>query len=100
MEAVKIKTIINSDTIHLSVPKEMVGKEAEIIILVEPSEKKLKKRVPGTAKGLITMADDFEAPLDEKTAPEGIIDFFKKSPLFGVKLELERNKDLPRKVEL
>ena len=66
MEAIKIKTHINSDTIHLSVPKKIVGKEAEIIILVEPDDLQLKKRVPGTAKGLITMADDFEAPLDEE----------------------------------
>ena len=99
MEAIKIKTHINSDTIHLSVPKNIVGKEAEIIILVESDDLKLKKRVPGTAKGLITMADDFEAPLDE-LAKKNIIDFFKESPLFGVELELERNKDLPRTVEL
>ena len=29
-----------------------------------------------------------------------LIDFFNKSPLHGVELDLERDKDLPREVEL
>lgn len=34
------------------------------------------------------------------TRPQaGLVDFFKHSPLHGIELDLERNKDLPREVE-
>ena len=35
------------------------------------------------------------------TSPKAdLVDFFKSSPLHGVELDLERDKDLPREVEL
>ncbi len=70
MHAIKIKKHIDSDLLSLPIPKEMIGKTVEIILLVEsdavqePSA--TGKRKPGTAKGMIEMADDFQKPLDEQ----------------------------------
>lgn len=54
--------------------KTMVGKDVEIIVLVESDDIKecqaKKKREPGSAKGLIWMADDFEKPLDDDMLAE------------------------------
>lgn len=74
MEALRIRTYIQSDTLQIPDLKQMVGQEAEIIVLVETvsPEWGKKPRTPGSAKGMITLADDFEAPL----APEIVEAFY------------------------
>ncbi len=74
MEAHKIKKYIDSEILNLSIPKAMIGKNVEIIVLVESDDNQeshpKKKREPGSAKGLIWMADDFEKPLDDDMLAE------------------------------
>mgnify|MGYP006270802115 CR=1 FL=1 len=38
MEAIRIKTRVESETLVAPVPKERIGKDAEIIILFEPED--------------------------------------------------------------
>jgi len=70
MEALKIKKRIDSEILNLPVPKTMIGKDVEIILLVESDDLRQKstkaKREPGSAKGMMTMAEDFEKPLDDE----------------------------------
>ena len=76
MTAVKIRKHLDSEIIHIPVHKDMLGKDAEIIILTESHHNKTEtkpersERKPGTAKGMITIADDFELPLDDETMRE------------------------------
>ena len=74
MEAFKIKKHIESEVLNLPIPKELIGKEAEIIVLVESNDlpERISKpdRKPGSAKGMIWMSDDFEKPLDEEVSAE------------------------------
>jgi len=72
MQAIKIKKHIDSEILYLPVSSDIIGKNVEIIILVEPDEiaDKKSRRKPGSAKGMITMSDDFEAPLDDKIIEE------------------------------
>ena len=65
MDALRIQTHVSSDTLHLPDLKQVIGKDVEIIVLVEPSDSTSHKktRTPGSAKGIISMADDFTAPL-------------------------------------
>ena len=74
MDALKIKKHIDSEILKLSMPKSMIGKDVEIIVLVESDDIRechaKKKREPGSAKGLIWMADDFEKPLDDDMLAE------------------------------
>ena len=69
MQPIKIKKHIDSEILHLPIPENIIGKNVEIIVLVE-SDDTLKnttsERKPGSAKGLITMSDDFEVPLDNE----------------------------------
>ena len=66
MEAVRIRTRLDSETLHIPDLRAIIGKEVEIIVLVESQAEGMPKRKPGSAQGLITMADDFEAPLDDE----------------------------------
>ena len=54
-----------------------------------------------TKRGVKTVVvlsfDEYQKLTKPKT---DLIDFFKTSPLYGIELDLERNKDLPREVEL
>ncbi len=75
MEAVKIKRRLDSDTVHLPGLRHMVGKNVEIIVLLEPDISEMnsyhpekQKRKPGSAKGIITVAEDFANPLDAEMA--------------------------------
>lgn len=69
MQALKIKKKIDSDTLYLPEFKNMIGRIAEIIILTESDEQFSsgfsQPRKPGSAKGMITLADDFQDPLDD-----------------------------------
>ena len=66
MNALRIRTHVSSDTLHLPDLKQLIGKDVEIIVLVESSDTTIHKRprTPGSAKGMISMSDDFTAPLD------------------------------------
>ncbi len=74
MQALKIKRHLDSEIIHIPVSRDMIGKDAEIIILTESHQKtgakKKSKRKPGSAAGMITVADDFESPLDDEILRE------------------------------
>ena len=54
-----------------------------------------------TKRGVKTVVvlsfDEYQKLTKPKT---DLIDFFKTSPLYGIELDLERDKDLPREVEL
>lgn len=54
-----------------------------------------------TKRGVKTVVvlsfDEYKKLTEPKT---DLVDFFKKSPLHSVELDLERDKDLPREVEL
>jgi hypothetical protein len=65
MNALRIRTHVDSETLHLPDLKQMIGKDVEIIVLVEPPDSPIpkRKRTPGSAKGMISMSDDFAAPL-------------------------------------
>lgn len=69
MQAIKIRQHIDSAILHLPVPESMIGKNVEIIVLIESDDTyqtEKSERKPGSAKGLMTMSDDFEAPLDDE----------------------------------
>ncbi len=70
MEAVRIRTRLDSESIVIPDLKPVIGRNVEIIVLIEPSEKHSGKRIPGSAVGKIQMADDFEAPLSEDIIQE------------------------------
>ena len=66
MEALRFKRRIDDDTLVLTGLARFVGKEVEIVILVGPDDELTKptssakvNRVPGSAKGLITLPEDF-----------------------------------------
>jgi len=75
MDALRIRRHVDSDTLHIPDLKQMIGKDVEIIVLVESPDNTIhkRKRTPGSAKGMITMADDFAAPLD----PEIVEEFYR-----------------------
>lgn len=72
MNALRIRTHIDSDTLHLPDLKQMIGKNVEIIVLEESSDSQIhkQKRTPGSAKGMISMSDDFTAPLPPEIVEE------------------------------
>ena len=64
MEAIKIKTRLESETIRSPELRKLIGKRVEIIILEETEpDTALPKRQPGSAKGEITVTNDFEQQL-------------------------------------
>jgi len=53
-----------------------------------------------TKRGIETVVIMSVGEYRRLTRPQdGLVDFFKHSPLLGIELDLERNKDLPREVE-
>jgi len=77
MQALRIKKQIDSEILYMPEFKNMIGKNVEIIILSESDEHDEKffsgirhVRKPGSAKGLITVADDFQLPLDNELTEE------------------------------
>lgn len=77
MEAIKIRKHLNSETIHFPELKNFIGKDVEFIVLVKAQNamkdsgiSNFPKRTPGSAKGMIEIADDFEAPLDAELIAE------------------------------
>ncbi|HEX9911257.1 MAG TPA: hypothetical protein VGA86_10245 [Desulfatiglandales bacterium] len=71
MEAIKIKTRLESETIRSPELRKLIGKRVEIIILEETEPNAvLPKRQPGSAKGEITVTNDFEKPLPKEIVQE------------------------------
>ncbi len=78
MEALRIYKRLTTDTIQLPIHKSMIGKQAEIIILIQNDNSQgeqevfppMTRRKPGSARGLLQIAADFEAPLDEEMLKE------------------------------
>jgi len=71
MEAIKIRTRLASETIRSPELRKMIGKRVEIIILEETEPNAaLPNRQPGSAKGEITIRNDFEKPLPNKVVQE------------------------------
>mgnify|MGYP005850241143 CR=1 FL=1 len=71
MEAIKIKTRLESETIRSPELRKLIGKRVEIIILEETEpDATLPRRLPGSAKGEIEVTDDFEKPLPNEIIQE------------------------------
>lgn len=71
MEAIKIKTRLESETIRSPELRKLIGKRVEIIILEETEPNAaLPNRQPGSAKGEITITNDFEKPLPSEIVQE------------------------------
>jgi len=71
MEAIKIRTLLESETIRSPELRKLIGKRVEIIILEETEpDTALPKRLPGSAKGEITVTNDFEKPLPNEIVQE------------------------------
>jgi len=76
MMATRIKQRLESDVVRLPDVGPLIGKNVEIIVLEDtqteqPAEPGPRRRVAGSAKGLIWVSDDFDAPL-----PDDIINEF------------------------
>jgi len=68
------KTHLSRLLARVSLGEEItIAKAGKPIARLVPIQQKLKERVPGTAKGKIWMAPDFDAPL-----PDEILDEFYK----------------------
>ena len=68
------KTHLSRLLARVSLGEEItIAKAGKPIARLVPIQQKLKERVPGTAKGKIWMAPDFDAPL-----PDQILDEFYK----------------------
>ena len=44
--------------------------------------------------------EQYDGPTDKAHQPIGIVQFFRESPLVGVELDLERDQDTGREIEL
>jgi hypothetical protein len=77
MNWIRVNKYLDSETINIPINSNMVGKQAEIIILIKdyPTLKsenyeKLFIRQPGSAKGMITVTDNLQEPLGETVLKE------------------------------
>ncbi|OQY53733.1 MAG: hypothetical protein B6245_22440 [Desulfobacteraceae bacterium 4572_88] len=77
MQALKISKQIDSEILYIPEFGNMIGKNVEIIILTEYDDSDRQSsscvrpvRKPGSAKGMISLADDFQAPLDDDLTEE------------------------------
>ena len=72
MVAIEFETVVEGKTIQI--PEEYAefdSQNVKVILMMNPKAQdksnKQEKRVPGSAKGKIFLADDFEQPLDDET---------------------------------
>jgi hypothetical protein len=72
MVAIEFDAVVEDKTIHL--PEEYAefdSQNVKVILMMNPKTQnksnEKEKRIPGTAKGKIFLADDFEQPLDDET---------------------------------
>lgn len=67
--AVEFETVADGKVIHIPDDyPEFESKNVRVIIMMDSIGIEKKKRIPGTAKGKIVVADDFDQPLDEESA--------------------------------
>ena len=69
MYAVEFETVAEGKTINI--PDEYAefdSQNIKVILMMNSQDNSQNRRIPGTAKGMIIMSDDFEQPLDEETA--------------------------------
>ncbi|MCK5740770.1 MAG: hypothetical protein KAH48_01020 [Chlorobi bacterium] len=76
--------------------------ENSLVILLD--KKKIDKKTLDLAKELLSLqiADKSHIPYvagSEQNKKNDLVDFFKKSPLYGLELDLERSKDTGREFE-
>ena len=70
MIATRICQRLESDTIRIPNASEFIGKNVEVIVLLEPSSdpafgENPRKRICGSAKGQVVIGPDFDAPLPD-----------------------------------
>lgn len=72
MYAIEFEAVVEGKTIHL--PEEYAEFDSQnvkvILMMNQKTQNKSnekEKRIPGSAKGKIFLADDFEQPLDDET---------------------------------
>lgn len=75
MIATRICQRLESDTIRIPNASEFIGKNVEVIVLLEPTPDLVfgdnpRKRICGSAKGQIQIASDFDAPLPDDVLRE------------------------------
>ncbi len=61
MEAIRIKTRVESENLVVPVSKELIGKDVEIILLLESDEKRSPTKKPGLARFSGRWRDDRSA---------------------------------------
>ncbi len=71
MYAVEFETVVKDKAIYIPEKySSFDAKTVKVILMLETGNRSEKKRVPGTAKGKIFVADDFEKPLDDELAQQ------------------------------
>jgi len=75
MIAARIRQRLDSDTVRIPNASEFIGKDVEVIVLLEPSAETAggdnpRKRIRGSAKGQVWIAPDFDAPLPDAVLRE------------------------------
>ncbi len=77
MKAIKITKKLSSEFVRFPELKGEIGKNVEFIVLIDQSEEQNQRtdskaacRTPGSARGLIEIADDFEKPLSDDMLEE------------------------------
>ncbi len=68
MIATRIRQRLDSDTIRIPNASEFIGRDVEVIVLLEPADKASgednpRKRIRGSAKGQVWIAPEFDDPL-------------------------------------
>src|SRR5258708_27447025 len=60
------------------------------------------QRITRQGKEAVVMISDeqYDSLIVKSRQPKSIVQFFRQSPLFGLKLDLQRNKDAGRDIEL
>jgi hypothetical protein len=74
MIAARIIQRLNSDTIKIPDAERFIGKDVEVIVLVDspeaPSESNVRKLILGSAKNKVWISPDFDAPLPDHVLKE------------------------------
>ncbi len=70
MIATRIRQRLDSDTIRIPNAADFIGRDVEVIVLLEPAPESSgcenpRKRIRGSAKGQVWIAPDFDAPLPD-----------------------------------
>ena len=58
------------------------------------------QRAQGKEAVVMISDEQYDSLIVKSRQPKSIVQFFRQSPLFGLKLDLQRNKDAGRDIEL